>query len=564
MDRIFYKADVEDPVTHLPIYIFDTSFLPPTDVIDYDAFIVTLMSHLPMERYTLLMFSCGLNRISWMWGLKFLKSFLGPNDSEHLERIERIITVHDSWFIKTITQILRNYNTTRKNFSSLNRIIESFNNKQKRIGNLRSFSQAINNCSTLSKLASCLDITRLKISLNVYKYDLQLENAIDISHETELINENTKIDSQTDPLFFSHFYQIFSIIDSYATRSELVFHRPGNKVNTEILFNCVNRNQVIWINDWDLYTIATTFKKILMELPDPFIPIEKIHLPMKDDLKSTKRNFEAIVQSYQRSSNYAQVSVQIFDLCYKLILNTHITRHSSSTLSKCLSHCLSHEIILLQNKDSILIVNRFLKNIMDHWPSMRTSYVSKYPTIKDALNYPEESADIKNSYDCGRDWSVISCEEEEQEFDTSNILDSRSLKYDPFMSSSVSSAGSSDVGLKLSTFSSKEVKAQPSLTKNTKVIKESNKLEEGKCIDSSKPLEKDKLADISNVALQYPPQKYKFSVDKNRSPKREPSTRVVSPLSATKKPVIRGRKVGEIARLFEERAEGFEILNGMK
>lgn len=116
MERIFYKTNLCDPSTQLPIFIFDTSYLPSTEVISYDEFIPTLMKHLPKENYVLVMFSCGLNKISWIWGIKFLKSFLTDNNENHLDRLAKIISVHDSWFVKSITQIFKNYNTTRKKF----------------------------------------------------------------------------------------------------------------------------------------------------------------------------------------------------------------------------------------------------------------------------------------------------------------------------------------------------------------------------------------------------------------------------------------------------------------
>ena len=73
MDRIFYKSDLRDPTTNYPIYIFDTSYLPSPDIINYNEFLITLMSYLPIKPYVLIMFSCGLNKISWIWGIKFIQ-----------------------------------------------------------------------------------------------------------------------------------------------------------------------------------------------------------------------------------------------------------------------------------------------------------------------------------------------------------------------------------------------------------------------------------------------------------------------------------------------------------
>lgn len=105
MERIFYKSDSLDPHTDLPIFIFDTSYLPSTDLINYDAFIPTMMKYLPLEPYALVMFNCGLNKILWVWGIKFLKEFLDNEKYDNLSNLIKIYTVHDSWFVKSITQI---------------------------------------------------------------------------------------------------------------------------------------------------------------------------------------------------------------------------------------------------------------------------------------------------------------------------------------------------------------------------------------------------------------------------------------------------------------------------
>lgn len=68
------------------------------------------------------------------------------------------------------------------------------------------------------------------------------------------------------------------------------------------------------------------------------------------------------------------------------------------------------------------------------------------------------------------------------------------------------------------------------------------------------------LSDVSNIALELPTQKYKVTEPQLRLPV---ATKPAPPPIPAKKPVIRGRKVGELARLFEERCEGLEILRTM-
>lgn len=547
MERILYKTNVCDPGTLLPIYIFDTSYLPSTDAINYDEFIPTLMLNLPKEKYVLIMFNCGLNKISWIWGIKFLKNFLTDSNEHHLDRLAKIISVHDSWFVKSITQIFKNYNTTRKNFNALNKIVESFNIRIENFGKIITLTSTILHCSQLTELNKYIDITRLKISLNVYKYNYQIESHFTLPSLRPLINEKTKINVNTNPIFYHHFYQIFNIIDTYGDKIELIFHNPGKKLNSDILFECVNRNQVLWINDWDLYCISTVFKRILMELPQPLISIKKIVLPLKYDLKFIEQNFNIIMDSFEPDSNYHIVLFQLCELCYKIIGNSGATRHTSFSLSKCLSHCISQELILMQNKDNILIINRFFKSIMDNWEDLRKAYIGKYPSIYDVIHGLPGDEDILMSYDMSHDLTLDDDGEQDDEkilLNTSNILTMNSRLANVDSQRSFQKPASSP-------------RKQFSSERRHSPKKSPKKLPANPC---EKYKNKENLPENSNIAIQYPPQKYKFHVEK---PIESGIKEVHISSNNAKKPVIRGRKVGELAKLFEERNKGLELLKGM-
>ncbi|KAK6203215.1 divergent CRAL/TRIO domain-containing protein [Scheffersomyces amazonensis] len=576
MERIFYNSDVVDIGTKLPVYIFDTSYLPSTDVIDYDEFIPTLMSFVPQHPYVLIMFNCGLNKISWIWGIKFLKSFLADNQV-NLQNLRKIITVHDSWFIKSITQIL---STTKVNLSNFSKFIDYFTLESDSIDieNLGQNSFMIHS-KTLSQLSHYIDITQLKISLNIYKHDLQVESEIQLSKRyIPLLNPLTNFNYSKNPIFYQHFYQIFNIINLYSTKTELIFHKPGNKLNTDVLFNCINRNQLIWINDWDLYGIATTFKKILMELPHPIIPTNLIPLPMKDDYNYTSQTFNNLLKyhsSNQLTENYSLVLIQLCELCLHLISNNETTHHTSLTLSKSLSHCLSHELISSQNKDNILIINRFLKNLLDNWSKLRINYVndSLYYTVEDCILGKPELVNNKNKTKI-------------QNLTQSNLPDtSYDLSYEITVEENTLEADDdNEVRVSVNTttilnHNSKLSKVIP-LTNNMTPIKNLNReilsplinlnLSPNKFINTTTTKVNKALSDVSNVSLQYPPQKYKFSDTTSRKP--SPPSMISADMSTnntntntniSKRPVIRGRKVSELAKLYEERAKGLELLKGL-
>ena len=517
MDRIFYNSDAHDPISGAPIYIFDTSYLPPTDSINYDMFIPMLVSHLPSEPYVLMMFSCGLNKVSWVWGLKFLKLFLADNEN-NIHKLTKVVTVHNSWFIKSLTQIVSNYNSTRRSISSVNKIIETFT-VELPFSVKEGTGPKVINCRNISELSHYIDITKLKISLNVYKYDMQQENALVLAKRPrKLLHQYTRVNVDTDPAFFHHFYQIFNIIDTYGTRAELLFHKPGNKMNTDIFFACINRDQHFWINDWDMYCIATVFKRFLAELPQPLIPVNLVPVPMADDYDSTLALVKIFMDFYEPKSNYHIIFLQIFDLMYRLVLNTKTTKHTPLTLAKCMSHCMSQEMISQNNSAGIQIAGRTIKNVIDHWPKIRNQYRG-FQTVIQTIIGAQTDDGHDESYETSYDLSMNDEGDESRvAMNTSTILDSE-VGLDPCQEE-----------------------------------------EEENYSDAAPPTPRKPrhLSDVSNIAHpQFPPQKYKFTTTKIE-PKPEEITVVNS-----KKPVIRGRKVAQLASLFEERNTGFSILENM-
>ncbi|EGW32487.1 uncharacterized protein SPAPADRAFT_67099 [Spathaspora passalidarum NRRL Y-27907] len=515
MDRIFYKTLVRDPITNYPIYIFDTSYLPSPDIINYDEFILTLMNHVPTQPYILIMFNCGLNKISWVWGIKFLKSFV-DSDNHNLNNVIKIFAVHDSWFIKSITEIVYNFNSTKKNLEQFNKLLNMFDISTKSNDN----TQVIH-CDNLNKLSHYLDITRLKISLNVYKHDLQLEpSGVELAMRyTPVINPLVRLDRHTHETFHHHLYQIFNIIDENGDKVELIFHKPGNKQATEIFFKCIMRNQLIWINDFDLYCISGTFKKLLSELPYPLLQVASITLPIQDNTSYTKQTLANIIQqlkSNEETRNYDQLLLQLFNTCYKLI-QTEITKHTPVTLSNCLAHCLSHELIST-NQNNVQIVKRFIKNVLEDWSSIRNDY--HIHTITETISGSTQTkAPIPTAIPSTTQLPPPSQYLPDTSYDQN---------YDLTIDDTSSTNSSTDTIFKDSPSYKSAISSQETL----------------------------------KVELQFPPQKYKFS----NIPKLKKESSVeqdIIPQTPVKKPVIRGRKVSELARLFEERSEGLEILKGM-
>lgn len=584
MDRIFYKSAVSDAYTGYPIYIFDTSYLPVPEEVDYDLFVPALMVLLPEEPYVVVMFSGGLNKINWIWGIKFLRSFLSP-DSRNVRSVDNLhmmIAVHESWFVRSLSQIFTNFAFSK--WANLNFLSDS------RKKNL------LVSCSTLRELHSYVDITTLKLSLNVYIHDAQISMSPDLDltpAPTSVVSALTTFDSQEFPLFYHHFYQVFHIVNTYADNVELLFHRPGNKLHTSILYSCMMRNQLVWINDWDLNCIASCFKKLLKELHGPLIAVDLIPLPIKDDIEYTSSVFALLME--QKYAN--EVLFQILELCRRIIDNTAITKHSLSTLLKSLCTVLTHEPIMQQNKFRIAVSLRFFKNLVDQWPTIRLSYEDRFHSVEDIVENKITKQNIDQlfiSYDMtmedGTDDSILENSVSSDSVDShdlnsmymaveENLL--RNLEPNFTVTSNEPSRPDNreeqvtrEFKLKITENKVQRIENERNLTQELDVQLDLHhehftavKTEETGFKGNSKGFV-DRLSSLNiniipkkpEVTFQFPPQKYKFerkeSVPRFLVPDQLPKTQV-------KKPVVRGRKVGELTKLFEERAEAMHILQGM-
>ncbi|CCG23121.1 Ecm25 protein [Candida orthopsilosis Co 90-125] len=680
MDRIFYNSTLRDPLTNYPIYIFDTSYLPSTDVINYDKLIPVLMQHLPLKPYVLVMFSDGLNKISWVWGLKFIKSFM--SNAINLNNLVKIFTVHDSWFIKSVTSVIHNYHTTKHNIEVINYMLDAFALEPK--GQRHT---TVVHCRTLSELSHYLNITLLKISLNIYKYDLQLENEIKLSLKIPpVINPHVLLSPQTNSTFYHHVYQLLNIINTHGCKKELIFYTPGKRDNIDILYQCISRNQLIWINDWDLYCIATVFKKIISDLPFALIPYKLILLPIQDDFEYTQSIFNAIVSSHQQHTktiNYDQLLLQLFQVFAKLVANEHITKHTTTTIAKCMAHCLSHEVVST-DKSHVLVIQRFIKNVLQYWDRLKTSY--DFPSIEDIVNGKYQATETEIAYEMSYEVTYEEEEDGDDEtrvlFNTSNILYSNSelelkentkvnrahvlenspdsidiiggvrtgrtaidelksplkakhrgdvVEKSPPRPPRPTTRASSVISRDLSPSKTRQPKDTPPIptprltrqqtlftvvsqeqeqpgttdlsnARATSAVEEAFGSEEASLSNdenvapssitvSQIPIRSprttkltNKLTNVSNLQLQYPPQKYHFTKPKSKptiAPVSKSTTTSIATANAEgqidvehqnvvdmnlplkKKPVIRGRKVSQLAKLFEERSEGLEILNSM-
>lgn len=585
MERIFYKSDLIDEPSNVPVYIFDSSFLPSPEVINYDEFIMTLMTMLPKEPYTLVMFCTGLNRISWIWGIKFLKKFL--LDEKDLQNINKIFSVHEGWFIKTLTSILTNYHFTKRNINMINKLLENLvsiqnNHQGSDSTNILKNRNLIINCSSLVELNDYVDITKLKISLNVFKHDYQLENtpplienpfsSVNFFPENnnyphpESLTSSSPLPSLSKKLKY-HIYQNFNIINNYGDKVELLFHRPGNKINSEIFINCIKRDQLLWINDWDLYCIATSFKKLIAELPT-LIPIDSIELPIRDETMLS--NFYKIVN--RLSKDLQIILVNVFHLFYKLTVSCDTTKLHSRLLSKIFINSLSHQTYLKQNEPNLIIVNNFIRKLIDNWNGIGVYMDLDTYSIDKLLMDADMNNDHDHSYmnyDLTIDEMDSESDRDENHISYPNnnsrqgiVSDQRLQSDDELIDMNISPKKVLGTNNNVSNIIPNSIQTMKSLPAMTSAPLSPMK-NDTNSVQSSGNNE-------NSISVQYPPQKYKYkSMNFDNARLNSKSGQISMDSGNTgdkqsfKKPVIRGVKVGELAKLYEERAQGLELLRSL-
>lgn len=618
MERIFYLANTADPVTDLPIYLFDTSFLPTPEEINYEELIPVLLQKVPRHPFCLIVFSLGLNRILWVWGLKFLKRFL--SDKQNMTNLQKMVTVHELWLVKLLTQILTNYHLTMKNLNLINRYIDIGLSNIVELFALYNANQVkLINCLLLLQLSNYFDITKLKISLAVYRYDAKIAPLELAMRYKPLINQYTAIDYNKNPLFMHHFTQLLAIVQTHGTEVELLFHRPGNKTLTDVLYNCINRNQILWINDWDIYCIGGVVKRITSELPVTLIPVDMIPLPVADTMSYLLSLYLKLDEFHtQQGQGYNRLLWELLGLASKLLKAAEITKHTANSLARLLAHCMSHQVVSSHSKDQIAIVVRVLTHMIEWWDEIGIEVATeplqpverelereqKAPPLPPRKQTSQELK-INDLYNMSFDHTMndtfsddepdlheqlMALGDIEEESPPPKPPRRRSsqeqavaegppkpsfLRHSRNLSGTVPNVSAhartrSVGGLVDTNFNAtprKDALMSP-VTTNSQFSRiqltlnlllssvDSAVIQEVLAVIQAKKM----LSDVSNIALELPTQKYKVAEPQLRLPA---ATKPAPPPIPVKKPVIRGRKVGELARLFEERCEGLELLRTM-
>ncbi|KAL3237370.1 Ecm25p [Nakaseomyces bracarensis] len=364
LNNIFYKSYSIDPNSGHSIYVFDSTYLPSSeelgavDKYDYDIMITELMDllvkKLPQSPFSLVVFSSGFSakKISWVYGVKMfsklpkkLKSYL-----------QKTYIVHESFFVRTVYQVLSNAMSFK--FLGGNSKPDMFDPEN----GAKSASGSIVHVADLTDLSCLIDITRLRISLNVYLHDSELtgEYFLEVpDYYYERLTPNSK--RQYRQIIFD---KIFNRLKYDAITNELVFQRPGSYKRVNILLSIMERNNYIDLSQWDIYSLASIFTNFLKNKSKPLIPIDLISLPLVDDFEYTFQIFKDII----RYNDYYDILRAIFPLFISILNTSEVTRHDPRSLSKALTPTLCKEKVSMMSSDRLAIGTKYIRNLFEYFP----------------------------------------------------------------------------------------------------------------------------------------------------------------------------------------------------
>ncbi|QLL31288.1 hypothetical protein HG536_0B01500 [Torulaspora globosa] len=356
VNRIFFKSYSIDPISGHSIYVFDSTFLPEPDEVGdkqiYDMLIDELtdklIERIPCAPFSLVVFSSGFiqKKISWVYGVKMFSKL--PHELRSL--LQKTFIVHESFFVRTVYQVLSNAMSIK--------MLGAYSSQSTKSS--EPFSMV--HVSNLTELSQLIDITRLRISLNVYLHDYQINDYIELpdGYYSRLSSVGSR---QYRQLIFD---KIFKRLRLEAVANELIFQKPGSYKKVNILLDVIERNNYVDLSQWDIYSLASVFLHFLRNKSQPLIPIDLVPLPIKDDFQYTFQTFYNIIVH----NHYFELLKAIFPLFISILECSDVTKHNKTSLGKALTPTLCKEKMSMMSADRLALGGRFIRNLFEYFPAI--------------------------------------------------------------------------------------------------------------------------------------------------------------------------------------------------
>lgn len=367
--NIFFKSYTVDDKDH-PIYIFDSTYLPDMEVFSNDKqqydniinrLIEKLIHRLPRnKKFSIIIFSSGFKKLSWKWtmGIKIYSKILNAINDYRKQNNENLIVhkiyiVHESLWVRTLFQIWQQF----KNGQVLNEkemdpnaddsfiLDDTEDDLYTSVPSSQIFETIYLN--DLSELSHHVDITKLRISLNVYLYDSKINEYIELpsSYQKNLSAQSgIKMNREFRQSMFEKIYERLS---KESIDNSLVFYKKGDASSISIMIDIINRNNYCDISQWDIYSLASIFIWFLVSKNKTFFPINMIK-SVRGLSKAMNKNSKIenirlgynltyeIFSSIMEYNCYYNLIKFIIPLFINMIKHYDVTHHNYETVSEAL------------------------------------------------------------------------------------------------------------------------------------------------------------------------------------------------------------------------------------
>ncbi|ODV87418.1 hypothetical protein CANARDRAFT_174476 [[Candida] arabinofermentans NRRL YB-2248] len=306
--RLFYETSTYDSSSGLPLYVFDTSFLPKP-ILDGTASSTDdsitqltnrLIAQMPMKDHCLVLLATGFssydsfsNANNFKMPLNLIKLFkIIPQDKKN--HLVKIYIVHGNWIFRSLVDFLKNF----------------WNN----------FKREIVHCENLTSLAQHIDITKIPISLTNYIIDNYIYGNERIVINKHIANIYGKPLIPSNQLALKQFSRVYNNLIAYLTTPELdskltapewqMLIRCGSEVDldtrlaVDILSDCLKRDQALYLSDFSFLEHAMILFKFSFKLSDSNQPILPVSLMLDQNLDFS--NVDQVTTTLNTALNYKQ------------------------------------------------------------------------------------------------------------------------------------------------------------------------------------------------------------------------------------------------------------------
>lgn len=519
-DKVVHISRTFDPGTRLPIVVVDSTQFPPPQSDVYSQLVGQVLERLPRTNYVVVFFACGApNKPSWSWVAKTYAMLDRPTK----KRIKRLYVVHESWWVRAVTEMLRGVVSSK-------------------------FKRKIVHVSSLSQLAQHIDITQVDIKPAVYTHNNKVERQITIPrHSTPVFGVNINYHSPGFELP-RLWYDVFTYLGVTAPNTKGIFNTLEYERDVELLHvlrDAYDRGHLVDLDDYGPHVTAALLKLYLHRLPSAIIPVDRIALPLRDSIDYTLQVWDNLPLLSRH------VLPDLLSLLTSVVAHASRTMQSPTTLAASLAKCLTG--VSATNKEQSAIATRYCRNLIEFWPNICQK--------RDNCDYPENPfASPTHS----RNTSVELC------------VKKRPFAHKASSASMSSSYGSLPFYAIAKNNSTPELRTEQSLidlnddndhqdpfTASSRTSSSSSSSTSSVTRPTRTAMGPPPVPAKSKTAILRPSQKPNINDDPQTETKRPPSPppqRKFGPRSKSVAPTRRGKMVAELAKLYEEKGHSAQIL----